>query len=297
VAGKIKQGLFLFMQEVWELIKETYTEWSQDRAPELGAALAFYTIFSLAPIFIIIVAVVGYVLGKESVQTYMVQEMASFIGQDNAINIMNTIKRSYQPGFGLRATLVAISLMLIGSTTIVVMLKNALNIIWGVETQDQGFVWSLILERVKSFIVVLLVGLFLFLSIIASSMLAAVSSFLGTYAEIPITFFRVVEFSISIALLTFMFAMLYKVLPDAVISWKDVWVGAVITALLFILGKIFLGLYISRGGASSVYGAAGSLVVILLWVYYSAQIIFIGAEFTQVYARRYGSAIEPKSLP
>jgi membrane protein len=295
VVSQIKQGLFRSMQELWELIKETYAEWSQDRAPQLGAALAFYTIFSLAPIFIIIVAVVGYVLGKESVQVYLLREMTAFIGQENAISIMNTVKKSYHPGSGFKATLLAILVMLLGSTTIVVMLKNALNIIWGVKAQAQGFVWGIIRERIKSFLVVLLVGLFLFLSIMASSILAALNSFLGNFGEIPIIFFRILEFSISIALLVFMFAMLYKVLPDAAIAWKDVWVGAAITALLFTVGKFFLGLYIARSGTSSVYGAAGSLVVILLWVYYSAQIIFIGAEFTQVYARRYGSEIEARS--
>ncbi|MDI6854981.1 MAG: YihY/virulence factor BrkB family protein [Deltaproteobacteria bacterium] len=294
MAGQKKPGL---ARELWELIKETYAEWSQDKAPQLGAALAFYTIFSLAPIFLIIVAVVGYVLGKESVQVYLVKEMATFIGQENAVNIMNTVKASHQPGSGLRATLVAISLMLVGSTTIVVMLKNALNIIWGVEPQEQGYVWGIIKERVKSFLVVLLVGVFLFLSIIASSILSALNKFLGSYAEIPVFFYQLLDFGVSLALLTFLFAMLYKVLPDASIAWKDVWIGSAITALLFTLGKFFLGLYIARSGTSSVYGAAGSLVVILLWVYYSAQIIFIGAEFTQVYARRYGSAIEPGSLP
>lgn len=294
MAGQKKPGI---AWELWELIKETYAEWSQDRAPQLGAALAFYTIFSLAPIFLIIVAVVGYVLGKESVQVYLIKEMATFIGQENAINIMNTIKASHQPGSGLRATLVAISLMLIGSTTIVVMLKNALNIIWGVEPKEQGYVWGIIKERVKSFFVVLLVGVFLFLSIIASSILSSLNKFLGSYAEIPVFFYQLLDFGVSLALLTFLFAMLYKVLPDADIAWKDVWIGAAITALLFTLGKFFLGLYIAKSGTSSVYGAAGSLVVILLWVYYSAQIIFIGAEFTQVYARRYGSAIESGSLP
>jgi membrane protein len=279
---------------VWELLQETYSEWNKDNAPQLGAALAFYTIFSLAPILVIIIAVVGYFLGKESVQIYVLNELSQFVGRDNAINLMNMVKASYEPGSGLRATLIAIALMLIGSTTIFVMLKDALNTMWGVKPYNNGLL-QVVKDRLLSFSAVLLVGFVIFLSMLASSILAALANFLETFYAIPLIFFRIGDFFLFLILLTFLFAILYKVLPDATIAWKDVWVGSAVTALLFMVGKFLLGLYIGRSSVSSVYGAAGSFVVVLLWVYYSAQIIFVGAEFTQVYARKFGSSIALKT--
>lgn len=287
-----ESSFFRAAPAAWDILKETYHEWNQDNAPQLGAALAFYTIFSLAPIFIIIMAIVGYFLGKESVQIYILNEVSQLVGRDNAANLMNIIINSYKPGSGLKATIIAILLMLLGSTTIFVMLKNALNVIWGVSQQERRYT-ALIKERFQSFVIVLLIGFFIFLSMTASSMLVTLHTLMESFFEIPIIFFQATDYILSITLLTFIFALLYKFLPDATIFWKDVWVGAAITALLFTLGKFLLGLYIAKSSVSSVYGAAGSLVAILLWVYYTAQIIFVGAEFTQVYARRYGSAIEP----
>lgn len=278
---------------VWDLLKDTYKEWSLDNAPQLGAALAFYTIFSLAPILIIITAVVGFFLGKDSVQIHILTELTKVVGQENATNIMAIIQNRWQPGSGITATIIAILLMLIGSTTIFVMLKNALNTMWGVKVTGTG-IKSILKERLLSFVIVLCVGTMLLLSMITSSVLAAMGRLLGNFFTIPIFFYQSLDCVFSIILLTGMFAMLYKFLPDVEISWGDVWVGAVITAILFTIGKYLLGLYLTRGTVSSAYGAAGSFVVFLLWVYYSAQIIFIGAEFTQVYARKYGTAIVPK---
>jgi membrane protein len=278
---------------LWELLQETYSEWNKDNAPQLGAALAFYTIFSLAPILVIIMAVVGYFLGKGSVQIYILNELSQFVGHDNAVNLMNMVQASYEPGSGLRATLIAIALMLVGSTTIFVTLKEALNTIWGVTSDNNGFL-QIVKDRLLSFSAVLLIGFIIFISMIASSILAALANFLESFYAIPLIFFRIADLFLFLVMLTFMFAILYKVLPDARIAWKDVWVGSAITALLFTLGKFLLGLYIARSGVSSVYGAAGSFVAMLLWVYYSAQVVFVGAEFTQVYARKFGSSIAPK---
>jgi membrane protein len=292
---QMKQGLYPAAQEIWVVLKETYNEWSQDNAPILGAALAFYTIFSLAPIFIIIMAIVGFFLGKESVQIYLVKELGQLVGRENAANVMNIILHSYKPGSGVRATLIAILLMLVGSTTIFIMLKNALNAMWGVEYQEKGY-RAMIIERFQSFAIVMFVGFIIFLSMVTGSLLASFNNFVESVYAMPILFFQVIDYVLSMVLLTLIFASLYKFLPDVTISWRDVWVGAAITALLFSLGKLLLSLYIARSGVTSVYGAAGSLVAVLLWVYYSAQIIFVGAEFTQVYARRYGAAIEPQPL-
>jgi len=282
-----------FVQQVWSLLRDTFAKWSKDNASQLGAALAFYTIFSLAPIFIIIVAVVGLILGKESVQIYILAELTKVIGQNNAEYIMSTIQRGYQAGSGLKATVIAIALMLLGATTICVILKNALNTIWGVESKPSGL-WHMLEDRLMSLLVILFTGIFLFLSMVISSFISTASLYLGQYINIPVGFLGWADNLVSIVLLTLLFAMLFKVLPDVEISWGDVWIGGALTAILFTLGKFLLGLYLARSTVSSAYGAAGSLVVILLWVYYSAQIIFFGAEFTQVYARKYGSGIIPK---
>jgi membrane protein len=278
-------------QQLSVLLEETYTEWSKDNASQLGAALAFYTIFSLAPILIIIVAVVGFVLGKESVQTYILAELAKVIGQDNGAYVMSVIQSSYQAGSGLRATLIAIALILVGSTTVCMMLKNALNTMWGVNGRPSGLL-NYLKERITSSFIILVAGVFLLLSMLISSVISTISNFVN----IPFFLFTTIDNIISIILLTFLFSMLYKMLPDVRISWGDVWVGGAVTAVLYTLGKFLLGLYLARSTVSSAYGAAGSLVVLLLWVYYSAQIIFLGAEFTQVYARKYGSEIVPKKL-
>jgi membrane protein len=278
-------------QQLSVLLEETYTEWSKDNASQLGAALAFYTIFSLAPILIIIVAVVGFVLGKESVQTYILAELAKVIGQDNGAYVMSVIQSSYQAGSGLRATLIAIALILVGSTTVCMMLKNALNTMWGVNGRPSGLL-NYLKERITSSFIILVAGVFLLLSMLISSVISTISNFVN----IPFFLFTTIDNIISIILLTLLFSMLYKMLPDVRISWGDVWVGGAVTAVLYTLGKFLLGLYLARSTVSSAYGAAGSLVVLLLWVYYSAQIIFLGAEFTQVYARKYGSEIVPKKL-
>jgi membrane protein len=293
MSRRLLENSISYVQPVWFLLRDTLAKWSRDNASQLGAALAFYTIFSLAPIFIIIVAVVGLVLGKESVQIYILAELTKVIGQNNAEYIMSTIQRGYQAGSGLRATVIAIALMLLGATTICVILKNALNTIWGVEGKPSGL-WHILEDRLMSLLVILFTGIFLFLSMVISSFISTASLYLSSYVHIPASFLGWADNLVSIVLLTLLFAMLFKVLPDVKISWGDVWIGGALTAILFTLGKFLLGLYLARSTVSSAYGAAGSLVVILLWVYYSAQIIFFGAEFTQVYASKYSSGIIPK---
>jgi membrane protein len=282
-----------FFQPAWALLKETYGEWRKDNAPQLGAALAFYTIFSLAPLCIIIIAVIGYFLGKESVQLYIIHQMTEFVGKDNALNIMTMIQKDFRPGSGVYASIVAFFIMLFGSSFVVVMLKNAMNTIWGVDNFSAGILTT-IKDRLISCVIVLLLILISFILMLTSSLLSVVKLYLSSSTAIPIIFFQAGDILVSLLVLTLIFAALYKFLPDVTISWGDVWVGGAVTAILFTLGKVVLGSYIGRSGISSAYGAAGSLVVLLLWVYYSAQIIFVGAEFTQVYARKYGREIRPR---
>jgi membrane protein len=284
---------FYYTQHAWELFKETYVEWRQHNASQIGAALAFYTIFSLAPLCIIIIAVIGYFLGKESVQAYIIIQMAEFVGNNNAQNIMTMIQKAYKPGSEVYATIFAFLIMIFGSSFIVVMLKNAINTMWGANQYSSGIV-ATIKERLISCIIVLIFILISFLLMILSSLLAALKLYVSSSFPIPIILYQAGDIFVSVLILTLIFAVLYKFLPDVIVSWRDVWVGAVVTALLFTTGKFLLGSYIGRSSVSSAYGAAGSLVVVLLWVYYSAQIIFVGAEFTQVYARRCGREIRPR---
>ena len=274
-------------------MKDTYYTWSQANSPVLGAALAFYTIFSLAPVFIIVVAVVGFIVGKESVQIYIVGQLAQFVGQHNAQSVMHIIQNSYKMGSGIKATIIAFILILVGSTTAFVMLKNALDTIWGVKGTHGGVV-NIVRSRLVSLLVVLFVGLIIFISMLLSSVVSAIHLFLDDYINIPYTLISLTNDAVSLVMFVFLFAMLFKILPDVKISWGDVWIGGVITALLFALGKYLLGLYLARSTITSAYGAAGSLVVFLMWVYYSAQILFFGAAFTQVFASKYGSEIIPK---
>jgi membrane protein len=282
----------LLLDQTWGLLKDTYAEWSKVDAPVLGAALAFYTIFSLAPIFIIVVAIVGVILGRESVQLYIVGQLAQFVGQDNAASVIHIIQNSYEVGSGFKATIIAIILMMVGSTTAFVMLKNALNIIWGVK--NTGGLISIVKSRLKSLLVVMGAGLILLLSMILSSIISAVQIFLDDYVNIPLGLIALANEALMIVLLIFLFAMLFRILPDVKISWRDVWMGGTITAILFALGKYLLGLYLGRSTITSAYGAAGSLVVFLMWVYYSAQILFFGAAFTRVYVGRFGAEIISK---
>ena len=285
--------LKFYLSEGWTLLRDTYYKWSQANAMTLGAALAFYTIFSLAPILIIVVAVVGFVVGQGSVKIYILGQLAQFVGQNNAQSVMQVIQHSYKMGSGIMATIIAFIIILVGSTTVFSMLKNALDTIWGVK-DNHGGVEGLVKSRLISLLVVLFVGLVIFISMLLSSVISTLQLFLGDYINIPYAFISLANDAVSLVMLALLFAMLFKILPDAKISWGDVWMGGAITALLFALGRYLLGLYLGRSTISSAYGAAGSLVVFLMWVYYSSLILFFGAAFTQVFAKRYGSEIIPK---
>lgn len=240
--------------------------------------------------------VLGYFLGQEAVQANLLVRLTEFVGQENAHNIMEVIQKTYKPGSGRFATVVAILLMLFGSSTVFMMLKNALNHIWGITRSINGF-FALILDRLKSFLVVIAVGLLLLTSMVLKSLLAAFYGTISRFLAVPGIILDLSDHGFSLLFISILFAILYKVLPDTRVSWGYAARGAFVSALLFSVGNIFVGLYLTRQTVASAYGAAGSLVVILLWVYYSSLIIFLGAEFTQVYARRYGQSPEAAVPP
>ena len=280
---------------VWDLLSETYQAWRQDNAPTLGAALAFYTTFSLAPLLIIVIAIFGVILGKETVQVEILRRATELIGPQGAGAVKMMIEAAYRPGSGLPATLIGILVMVIGSTSALVMLTHSLNLIWGAKTNPKAPILNLIKERLMSFVMILVIGFLLVLSLLLSLILSFLTGFVQNLVSVPVFFMQMAGLVFSFLLITLLFALVYKVLPDVEIAWADVWVGSAITAILFTLGKFLFGLYLARSAISSAYGAASSLAIILMWVYYSAQIFFIGAELTRAYANRYGSRVKPRA--
>ena len=280
--------------EFLHLLKETYSEWIDDKAPRLGAALAYYTVFSLAPLLIILVAVVGAIWGNQSglVQARILREVEGMVGTGGADLVKEMLTSSSHPDAGLLPTLLGVAGLLFGATTVFAQLQDALNTIWEVESTVGG-VKGVVVTRLMSFALILLVGFLLLALLVISALLSALDSFVAGITPGMQFLFRLLDLLVSFGIITLLFAMIYRYLPDVEIGWRDVWTGAAVTAILFTLGKYALGAYMAHSSTGSAYGAAGSLAALFVWIYYSAQLVFFGAEFTQVYARRYGSRIQP----
>jgi membrane protein len=278
---------------VWDLLKEIFSEWSEDKAARLAAALAYYITFSLAPLLLIVIAIVGLLFGEEAVQGRVVEQIQGLVGPDGAQLVQTMLQSTRQSGSNIVATLIGIVTLLLGATGVFVQLQDALNTIWEVAPKPGRGVLGMVKDRLLSFTMLLGIGFLLLVSLAVSAGLAALSSFLGDLLPGLFEVAKVLDFVISLGVITLLFAMIYKFLPDVKIRWGDVWVGAAVTSLLFTVGKFLIGLYLGYSSAASVYGAAGSLAVLLIWIYYTAQIVLLGAEFTQVYAKRYGSRIVP----
>ena len=273
----------------WYLVKQTYNEWSADNAMTLGAALAYYAAFSLAPLLVIIVAVAGFFMGREAMQAAIVSQVQENMGPAAATYIQGMVTAVYPQGSEGLAAIMGIVVLVIGASSVFVMLTQALNIIWKVDPDRETGLGKMILTRLLGLVMMLIIGLILLLSVIITTGVQLLHTTLTAATSIPPAVFLVAMGIVSFLIITLVFAAIFKVLPDTTIAWSDIRIGAMITAVLFTGGKYVLGLYLGRGSAVSAFGVAGSLVVILLWIYYTAQIFLMGAEFTQVYARTYGS--------
>ncbi|GAB4196408.1 MAG: YihY/virulence factor BrkB family protein [Coleofasciculaceae cyanobacterium] len=276
-----------------ELLKETFREWQEDKASRLAAALAYYTAFSIAPLLIIAIAIAAVVFGEEAARGGIEEQLRGLIGQQGAEAVEEMINNSNKPAEGTIATIISVVLLLFGASGVFGQLQDSLNTIWEVAPKPGRGVMGFIKDRFLSFAMVLGIGFLLLVSLVLSAVLAGLSNFLGDMMPGLSFLWGILNFLISFGVITLLFALIYRVLPDAKIAWGDVWFGAIITALLFTIGKSLIGLYLGNSSVGSTYGAAGSFVVFLLWVNYSAQILFFGAEFTQVYANKYGSRIVP----
>jgi membrane protein len=275
------------------LLKLTVSDWFEDNALRLSAALAYYSVFSLAPLLIIAISIAGLLFGEDAARGAIENQLSGMIGPDAAVVVEDMISGAKQDTSRSMA-LVGIGVLFISASGVFGQLKDAMNTIWEVEVKPTGRWIKLIRDRFLSMTMVLGAGFLLLVSLVLSAILAATSHWLGLLFPIPGVVWQVVSEVISFGIITLMFAMFFKFLPDAVVRWKDVWIGAAITAGLFTFGKMLLGLYLGRPQAVSMYGAAGAFVLVLLWVYYSSCILLFGAEFTQVYAKVRGNQITSK---
>lgn len=283
------------LQAAWQLLKLTFVEWWSDNPFELAAALAFYTIFSIAPVLLIAVGVASFFLAPETATNRIVGELQNLVGPQGAQAVRQVIESSRGFGKGIWAVSVGIVMVIVGATAVFGQLQSTLDHIWDVKSKpDRSVIGSLVVDRLRSFSIAICVGFLLLVSLVISAILTALQDYLNNWMPGMPWFWQTANVIASFAVIAILFAMIYKFLPDVRISWKDVWIGAAVTALLFTGGKYLIGIYLGHTATASAFGAAGSLVVLLFWVYYSSLIVFFGAEFTQVYARRYGSKIRPQ---
>ena len=285
------QGNWLSQQS--QMIKAAVTAWVDDYAPSMGAALSYYTLFSLAPLLIIVIAVAGMVFGQEAAQGEIVTQLRAIMGAEGAMAVEGMLKAAREPASSMVATLVGIAVLLLGATAVFAELQSALDRIWHVSAAPaESGIWQLLRTRLLSFGLVLGLGFMLTVSLVVSAALAALGKWWGNWMEGWDVILEILNFAVSLGIFTLLFAMIYKIMPRADIPWRDVWTGAAVTALLFMIGKVLIGLYLGKSSLASGFGAAGSLVVLLAWVYYSAQIFLFGAEYTWVYANRHGSRVQ-----
>jgi membrane protein len=276
-------------KDLWALSKESVSQWSDDYASSMGAALAYYTIFSIAPLLIIAIAVAGFFFGEESARGQIFDQIRGVMGDRGASAIEAAVKSASQTGGGTFAAIAGVVTLLIGATSVFGELHSALNRIWDSPKSEQSGIWGLVRGRLLTFGMVLGIGFLLLVSLVLSAGLSALGKFWGGWFPGWDIVLQGVNFIVSFAVITGLFAMIYKLLPRVEIGWTDVWVGAAATSLMFQIGKLLIGLYLGRSSVASSFGAAGSLVIVLLWVYYSAQIFLLGAEFTKTYSYRHGT--------
>ena len=279
------------------LVKDTFREWREDGANRLAAALAYYTTFSLAPLLVLIIAIAGLAGGREAAQTQTMAQVEDLLGAEGREFVQGMIESASRPSTGWMATFLGAVTLLFGALGVFGELQNSLNTIWEVKPKPAkgplDGIKRFVFRRLLSFTMVLGIGFLLLASLVVSAAVSAFGEYIGTRWPMADFWLGLINFLVSFLVITLLFGMIFKFLPEIKIAWKDVWLGAAVTSVLFSLGKFLIGLYLGRSEVGNTFGAAGSLAILLIWIYYSAQILFFGAEFTQVYANRYGSKIVP----
>jgi membrane protein len=275
---------------LWQLARQSVTAWVADYAPSMGAALAYYTLFSIAPLLLLVIAVAGVVFGADAARGQVVAQLGGLIGHDGATAVQGLLNRASQPEHSAIASLVSIVTLFIGATSVFAELQSDLDRIWRApETAKTSGLWGMLRTRVLSFGLVVSIGFLMLVSLVVSAGLAALATWWGPWFEGWLNALQIVNQAVSLMFVTVLFAMMYRILPSVRVGWQDVWYGALATGILFTVGKFAIGMYLGKAGVPSGFGAAGSLVVLLVWVFYSSQIFLLGAEFTWLYAHSHGS--------
>jgi membrane protein len=285
----------LNLRGVVSLFKQTFSDWIAHDAQTMGASLAYYTVLSLAPLIVVATAIAGLVFSHDAVTGQLTYQLRDMVGSAGAEVIQNIVKNAKSPFTGVVASVIGLITLLFGASGVFTALRTALNRIWDVKTDPASGIWHTVRQQFLSFGMVLAIGFLLLVSLLMSASLAAIGKFVS--GLLPVGAMEAANFLVSLAVITLLFGLIYRVLPQTTIPWSDVWIGGAFTALLFTLGKLLIGLYLGKASVGSAYGAAGSLVALLVWVYYSAQVFLFGAEFTHVYAHERGSRKDPAGEP
>lgn len=280
-------------EDIGKLFSQSFQHWYRDQPFQMAAALAYYTLFSLAPLLLILISIVGLFSGATEAQSYIVGGLADLLGIQSTETIQEMLRNAQLEERSGIAAVLGVILLLFGAGGVLAQFQYSLNRIWSVETAPKSGWWPVIKARFLSYAMLLVVGFLLLVSLVVTTVLSAVTRAVGELIPFAAATWWLVDIAVSLAFMTTLFALIYKVLPDVRVTWTDVWIGAALTALLFSIGKSVIGLYLGGSGAASAYGAAGSLVTVLLWVYYSALVVFFGAQVSRVYAIEYGKGIRP----
>jgi membrane protein len=281
---------------LWQVLKNAFTGISEDKITKLSGSLAYYTVFSMGPLLLVIISLCGIILGREAIEGQIYAQLEDFVGQDTALQLQQIIKNASLQGKSTVAAIIGGIALLIGATTVFAEIQDSINMIWGLKPKPKKGWLKMLRNRLLSFSVIASLGFLLLVSLAISATIDVFSNRLAAaYPDVAVVVFYIINILLTFVITTIIFAVIFKVLPDAKITWKDVRAGAITTALLFMLGKFAISFYIGKSNIGSTYGTAGSLVVLLLWVYYSSIILYFGAEFTKAYAVEYGEPIHPNS--
>ena len=280
---------------IWYVLKDSFRKFGNDRIMKLSAALAYYTVFSVGPLLIVVVFICSFFFGKEAIEGSVYGQIQSFVGHDAALQLQEIIKNAAIAGKGKVAAIIGIVTLVIGATTMFAEMQDSINMIWGLKTKPKKSAWIILLKnRLLSFGVIASLGFLLLVSLSVSAVIEAISTRLqAQFPELTVVALYILNIIITFVIISALFGVIFRVLPDAKIKWKDVMAGAVATAVLFMVGKFAISFYISKSNIGTTYGTAGSLVILLVWIYYSSVILYFGAEFTKAYAIKYGDSIRP----
>ena len=283
-----------YVKNIWEVIVATFKGFRQDKVLKLSASLAYYTVFALPALALVLISVTGIFFGEDAMSGIIYKELHELIGKNAATQIQEAIKNTHLAGTSYAGTILGVITLLLSATGIFGEIQDSINRIWGLQAKPKRGIIKLLLNRIMSFSLILSLGFAMLVSLIINGILAALKEKLQ--AEFPglnVNLLLLVDYAIQLITITYLFAIIFKILPDAKIKWRDVTIGALVTTLLFLVGKSLLAYFIARNASIEAYGAAGSIILILLWAYYSSAILYLGAEFTQVYAKKFGSDIQP----